>query len=50
MTITMGDVYKYISKLIIIMETFFPWYYLLPEVVPIFEKFFELEKFENYYL
>ena len=23
MTITMGDVYKYISKLIIIMETFF---------------------------
>jgi len=31
MTITMDDVYKYISKLIIIMETFFPWYYRLPE-------------------
>ena len=43
MTITMGDVYKYISKLIIIRETFFPWYYLLPRAPS--QNFSKVEEF-----
>ena len=53
MTITMDDVYKYISKLIIIMETFFHGIIFCLGPQPKFfesREIFRFAKLENYYL